>query len=437
MSIELLTVLLFGMLLTLLVLGIPLVFCFGATAVTFIYWQWGPEALYSLATTSFGEWSSFLLVAVPLFVFMANILERSGVAEELYETMYRWMGGLKGGLAMGTIVICAIFAAMSGLSAVATVTMGLIALPSMMKRKYDARLAVGSISAGGTLGILIPPSVIMIIYGSLTGTSIGKLFIAGLMPGILIAGLFISYIAIRCQIQPELGPPIPKEERYSWAEKLISLKGAISPVILIFLVLGVIYFGVCTPTEAAGIGAFGSFIVLIVNKRFTRAIIQDSLQKTIKLSAMVLWIFLGAKCFSQVYNAIGAADLLINLFADLNVNRWFILIGMQIILFIMGMFMDPGGIIMICTPVFIPVVQQLGFDPIWFGILFTINMELGYITPPFGFNLFYMKTLAQPMGIKMNTIYRSVIPFVLLEIVGLALIMIFPEIALWLVGKMM
>lgn len=436
-GIGLTTALMFGMLLFLLVLGLPLVFCFGASAVTFIVWQWGPEALFSVATTAYSEWSSFILLAVPLFILMANILEQSGVAEELYETMYRWLGGLKGGLAMGTIVICAIFAAMAGISAVATVTMGLIALPSMMKRNYDARLAVGSISAGGTLGILIPPSVIMILYGSLTGASIGKLFIAGLMPGLLLAGLFILYIGIRCQLQPHLGPPVPKEERHSWSEKFISLKGAISPLVLIFMVLGMIYAGVATPTEAAGIGAFGAFVVLIINKRFSWKIINDSLQKTCRLSGMVLWILLGAKCFSQVYTALGAADMLISLFSDWQVNRWFILIGMQIILLIMGMFMDPGGIIMICTPVFVPIANELGFDMIWFGILFTINMELGYITPPFGFNLFYMKNLAGPLGVDMKTIYSSVIPFVFLEIIGLIIIMVFPDVALWLVNRMM
>ena len=386
MSGVVLTISLFGMLLFLLSIGVPLVFCFGTTAITFIGLQWGMPALYQIALTAYGEWTSFLLIAVPLFVLMANILERSGVAEDLYDMMYQWLGGIRGGLAMGTIAICAIFAAMSGISAVATVTMGLIALPSMIKRKYDARIAVGSVAAGGTLGILIPPSVIMILYGSLTGASVGKLFIAGLFPGILLALLFMAYIGVRCFISPELGPPVPLEERFSWKEKFISLRSAILPVGLIFMVLGLIYLGVCTPTEAAGLGAFGSFLVLIINKRFTWAIVKESLEKTCKLSGMVLWILLGAKCFSQVYTALGASDLIFNLFSSLELNRWIILIGMQIILMIMGMFMDPGGIIMICTPIFVPLAQSLGFDLIWFGILFTINMELGYITPPFVFN---------------------------------------------------
>jgi len=436
MSLPLITVLLFGFLLVFLALGLPLVFCFGGTAILFIIWQWGPAALFTVATTAYGEWTNYILIAVPLFILMANILERSGLAEALYEMMYRWLGPLRGGLAMGTIVICAIFAAMAGISAVATVTMGLIALPSMLKRGYDRLIAVGCVSAGGTLGILIPPSVIMILYASLTGTSVGKLFMGGLIPGIILALIFIGYIGIRCQIQPHLGPPVPTDERFSWGQKLRSLKAVIAPIILILLVLGLLYIGVCTPTEAAGIGAMGALLVLFINRRFTWKVFTDSLTRTCRLSAMVMWILLGAKCFSQVYTALGASEMIYSLFAGQEVNRWVLLMGMQSILFVMGCFMDPAGIIMICTPVFVPLITKLGFDPIWFGVLFTINMELGYITPPFGFNLFYMKGLAGPLGVSMQDIYRSVVPFVFLEILGLAIIMVFPQLALWLPQKM-
>jgi tripartite ATP-independent transporter DctM subunit len=436
MSLSLITILLFGLLLLLLSLGLPLTFCFGGVAVLFMVWQWGPASLFTLDTTAYGEWTSFILIAVPLFILMANVLERSGIAEDLYEMMYRWMGGLKGGLGMGTIAICAVFAAMAGISAVATVTMGLIALPSMLKRNYDPSIAVGCISAGGTLGILIPPSVIMILYASLTGTSVGKLFMGGIIPGLLLSLIFIAYIGIRCQIQPHIGPPVPKEERYSMGEKIRSLYAVIAPIILILLVLGLLYLGICTPTEAAGIGAMGAFVVLFVKKRFTWSVLHDSLTRTCRLSAMVLWILLGAKCFSHVYTALGASDLVYSIFTGMEVNRWLLLIAMQFILLIMGFFMDPAGIIMICTPVFVPLASQMGFDPIWFGVLFTINMELGYITPPFGFNLFYMKGLAGPLGISMQQIYRSIVPFVILEIIGLAIIMAFPSLVLWIPQKM-
>lgn len=436
MSPEILTILLFASLLAALALGLPLAFCFGGVAVFFILWQWGPKALYIVATTAFSEWTNFILIAVPLFILMANFLERSGVADDLYEMMYKWMGPLRGGLAMGTVAICAIFAAMAGISGVATVTMGLIALPSMLKRGYDRLIAVGCISAGGTLGILIPPSVIMILYAALTGTSVGKLFIGGIIPGIILALIFMAYIGINCYIQPHLGPPLPKEERATWREKLISLKAVIFPVILILMVLGFIYWGICTPTEAAGIGAFGAFLILFIQRRFTWAVFWDSLMRTLRFSSMIMWILLGAKAFSHLYTAIGAPELIHGIIADLGLNRWIILIFMQAILLFMGCFMDPAGIIMIATPVFLPIITELGFDPIWFGILFTINMELGYITPPFGFNLFYMRGLAEPLGISMSEIYKSIVPFVFLEILGLALIIVFPQLALWLPSLM-
>jgi len=423
-------------LLFVLALGLPVTFCFGGIAVIFIYWQWGPQALYTLATTAYGEWTNYILITIPLFILMAHFLERSGVADDLYEAMYRWMGPLRGGLAMGTVVICTVFAAMSGISGVATVTMGLIALPSMLKRGYNKLIAVGCISAGGTLGILIPPSVLMIVYAHLTGESVGALFMAGVFPGLIIAALFVVYIGIRCAYQPHLGPPIPREEMiFTFKEKMLSLKAIILPFLLIVLVLGLIYAGVTTATEAAGVGAFGALLCVILYRRFSRKVLDDSLMGTLRLTCMIMWILIGAKAFSHVYTAIGAPEFVMKLISGWEINRWVILMGMQFVLFILGMFMDPAGIIMICTPIFVPVIKSMGFDPVWFGILFTINMEMGYITPPFGFNLFYMRSLV-PRDISMVDIYRSIIPFVFLEMIGLAIVMIFPEIALWLPRKM-
>jgi len=436
MSTGIITITLFASLLVLLILGFPLAFCFGSVAVVFIIWQWGPQALYILATTAFSSWTLFILIAVPLFILMANFLERSGLADDLYDMMYKWAGPLRGGLAMGTVVICAIFAAMAGISGVATVTMGLIALPSMLKRNYDKVIAVGCISAGGTLGILIPPSIIMILYASLTGESVGKLFMGGVFPGIILASIFIAYIGIRSFFQPHLGPPIPKEERATWKEKFQSLKAVVLPIVLILLVLGVIYAGVCTPTEASGVGALGSLLVVILKRRFTRQMFVDALRRTLNLTVMVMWILLGAKCFSHVYIAMGASEFVHEIVTGFEVNRWLIVVGMQLIFFVLGCFMDPAGIIMICTPVFIPIITELGFDPVWFGVLFTINMEIGYITPPFGFNLFYMKSLGEPMGVTMGEIYRSIIPFTLLAILGIAVIMLFPQLVLWLPSTM-
>ena len=419
-----------------MVLGLPLVFCFGGISILFILLEWGPRALYMIATTGYSTWTEYILIAVPLFVLMGALLERSGMADDLYGAMYKWMGPLRGGLAMGTVAICAVFAAMAGVSAVGTLTMGMIALPAMLKRGYDKLIAVGSISAGGTLGILIPPSVIMIIYASLAGESVGALFMGGVFPGVLIAGLFIAYIGVRSYLQPGLGPPVPLEERmYTWRERLISLRAIVLPVILIVLVLGLIYVGVTTPTEAAGLGAFGALVIVFIYRRFSLQTLNSSLMTTLRITCMVMWILLGAKCFSHVYTALGAADFVREAIAGLGLNRWIIVIGMQLVLLVLGMFMDPGGIMVICTPVFVPIILDLGFNPIWFGILFTINMEMGYVTPPFGFNLFYMKSLVPP-GITMGDIYRSIVPFVILEAVAIGLMMLFPEIVLWLPGQM-
>jgi tripartite ATP-independent transporter DctM subunit len=434
MDIWLITILLFGLLLLCLALGLPLAFAFGGIAVLFSMILWGPQTLVLLPLGAFEDSTNFILIAVPLFVFMANILENSGVAEDLYEMMYRWMGSLSGGLSMGTVVICAIFAAMAGLSGVGTITMGLIALPSMLKRGYDKRMAVGCVSAGGTLGILIPPSVIMILYAYLCEESVGRLFIAGIIPGIILSLIFILYIGIRCWVNPHMGPPI--EETVSMIEKLRSLKAMILPVLLIIVVLGVIYAGICTPTEAAAVGAGGSIICAVINGRFSMRVLGSALRRTMSITSFVIWILIGAGAFTKVYTALGAPDLLNEIIAGLHVSRGIMIIFMMFIFFILGMFMDPAGIIMICTPIFIPIVRSLGFDTIWFGILFVINMEMGYITPPFGFNLFYMKAIVPP-EISMMDIYRSIVPFVVLEIMGLLIIVFFPALATWLPSMMM
>ena len=337
---------------------------------------------------------------------------------------------------MGTVIICALFAAMSGVSAAGTVTMGLVALPSMLKRKYHKDIAVGAISAGGSLGILIPPSIIMIVFASLTGASVGKLFIGGFIPGLVIATLFVTYIGIRTLIQPHLGPSIPEEEKISWGQKFRLVRAVILPVALVVLVLGTIYTGITTPTEASAIGAFGALICTIVKRRFSWAMFQEATLEAFKLSVMVGWIVLGAKAFSHIYAATGAGNFILGLISGLELSSWLILVAMQLILFTLGMFIDPIGIMMITLPVFLPLSQELGFDLIWFGVLFTINMELAFISPPFGMNLFYMKGVV-PSSISMGDIYRSVLPFMALEVLGLILVILFPQLVLWLPNLMM
>lgn len=413
----------------LLSLGVPIAFTICGIAAVGIALTWGPNGLLLLFTDAYGESSSFLLSAVPLFIFMANMLKSSGMGDDLYEVVYRWMGRLRGGLAVGTVLICALFAAMAGVSSVATVSMGLIALPSMLKRGYHKDLAVGSISAAGALGILIPPSIIMVLYGATAEVSVGKLFIGGIIPGLVMCAIFIVYILIRALLNKELAPGV--DERFTWKEKLVVLKGVLLPIGLIGLVLGVIYFGICTPTEAAGVGAFGAMVCAFCYGKLTWKTVKESLWGTMKVNAMIFWLIIGATAFTH-FMAYSEIQVMIHKrVLSLDVSPWMIIICIQIIYFILGMFLDPAGILMLTTPIFVPIITDLGFDPLWFGILFVVNMEMAYITPPFGFNLFIMKGIVPPT-ISMVDIYRSIIPFVVLQAICLILVMVFPQLATWL-----
>jgi len=433
METWILALIVLGGLTLLLCLGVPIAFSLCGIATVGMFFIRGPKGLYLLFNTAYAESTNFLLLAIPLFILMANLLKFSGMGDDLYEVVYRWMGRVPGGLAAGTVIICALFAAMAGISSVATISMGLIALPSMLKRGYHKYLGVGSIAAGGALGILIPPSIIMILYGAVAEVSIGKLFIGGIIPGMLLCSIFIIYIFIRSLLSPQLAPPV--KERYSFAQKLVVLKGIILPAILVMVVLGVIYGGVCTPTEASAVGALGAIICALIYGRLSWPSLKEALWETMRLNAMVFWIIIGALSFSHFLAYAEIQGLIQQAILELEVSPWVILISMQLIFFVLGMFLDPAGIIMITTPIFVPIVTKLGFDPLWFGILFVINMEMAYITPPFGFNLFIMKGVVPP-DISMTDIYRSIVPFVFLQALCLALVLLFPDLALWLPGKM-
>ncbi|MBI5439773.1 MAG: TRAP transporter large permease subunit [Deltaproteobacteria bacterium] len=436
MGLGLTTALLFVGLVLLLATGAPLVHVMGGGAVLASLFLWGPQALLQISANAFGVMQNFILMAIPLFIFMGIILEQSGLAQALYEMMYRWFGGVRGGLAVGTVIICMIFAAMCGVSGAATVSMGSIALPSMLQRDYGKEISIGCITAGGALGVLIPPSVPFILYGLFSGESIGALFAAGVLPGIVLGSLFIGYILVRCFFQKELGPALPKDRRATWPEKFQSLRAVILPMLLIAVVLGSIFKGFATPTEAAGLGALGALLCAAASRTLTWKVVRDSSYRTMKLSAMIVWIIIGGTAFTSLYTAIGAVDFIRELIAALPVSRYIILFGMQFVLFILGMLLDPGGIIMICTPVFVPVIKSLGFDPIWFGALFIVNMEMAYLTPPFGFNLFYMKAIV-PQHITMRDIIRSVVPFVGLQAACLLIVIALPQLALYLPHKLL
>lgn len=420
----------------LFVLRTPVAFTLGAVGIVSLYLINGPRFLQMLPPSIMENMTSIILLAIPLFIFIGCILEKSGIADEIFEMIYKWLGPVPGGLAIGTVFICVIFAAMVGIVGAATVTMGLIALPAMLKRGYKSSLAIGCISGGGALGFLIPPSVTMIVYASLSNLSIGKMFLAGIIPGLLLASLFMGYILVRSLLDPKLAPPIPVEERATWPEKWASVKNLAMPFILIFAIMGTIFSGLATPTEAAAVGAMVAMGIVVWRAKSVSkslGVIRDAAERSAFLTSMVLWIIIGCLAFSAVVNTLGLPMLLKDLIDSIGLNRWAVLIAMQISFFLLGMVMDDLPIIMITVPIYVPLTTLLGFDPLWFGILFIVNMQMAYLTPPFGFVLFYMKGVVPP-NISMGDIYRSVWPFIGLQTLCLVIIMVFPDIVLWLPG---
>lgn len=437
MSIEIITLLMFGSLVVLLATGLPIAFVTGGLAVLFTFFLVGPAALHLVVARIMGLMADYIMVAIPMFIFMAAMLERSGVIKEMYNAMYHWMGPLRGGLAIGTVVICTLLAAMVGIVGAAVVSMGLIALPEMLKRGYHKDIALGSICAGGTLGILIPPSILFIVYAVTAGESVGRLFMGGVMPGLLLSGLYILYIGIRSFVRPNDGPSISQqnERLLSLREKFILLKVLVLPVLLIVAVLGTIFGGIAAPTEAAGVGALGAILCAVIHRRFTWQTLKEASLQTVRATCMVLWTIFGAGSFVALYTMVGGADFVREVIMGLPLGPWGILIVMQIFLIFMGMFLDWVGILLLCVPIFVPIITELGFDPLWFGVLYNVNMQMSFLTPPFGYALFYLKGVA-PEGVSMGDIYRAIWPFLILQLIGLALCMIFPQIIMWLPGIM-
>lgn len=433
MSVEFAALIMFISLIALLLSGIPLAFALGGLSLIFSYLLWGSNTLLLVAVQTWSVMTSYFLVAIPLYIFMANILQRSGIIEDLFDVMQMWFGPLRGGLAVGTIVICTIMAAMTGIVGAAVASMGILALPSMLNRGYGKEIALGSICAGGTLGILIPPSIITIVYAVTAGVSIGKMFMGGIVPGILLSSLFILYITVRCWLQPDLGPVPSREERrqHQLRDKILALKSIILPVLLIVMVLGSIYKGIATPTEAAGVGCLGAVLSALIYRRLTWSNLKESVYATAKTTAMILWITIGARCFISVFSAVGGDEMIKNFVTGLDMNRWMVLIILQLILIFLGLFLDEIGIILLCVPIYMPIIKALNFDPIWFGVIFLVNAQMNYITPPFGYTLFYLRGVV-PEGIHMGDIYRSIVPFVVLQLIAMALCMMFPQIILWL-----
>jgi len=413
MSIYAITGLMFVGMLTLMATGLPIGFCLGSVGILSGLFLWGTTSLDMAYFSVMNVMNNFVLIAVPLFIFMGYLLQESGIADDLFDAVSVWSGRIRGGLGMGTVGICAIMAAMCGVSAAATISMGVIAVPAMLDRKYDKKIAIGLVQAGGALGFLIPPSMMMIMYAFLSGESVGRLFAGGVVPGLILASCYILYIGIRCYFQPHIGPAIQTEEQVSWVQKFKSLKALILPGILIVSVLGCIFLGVTSPTEAAAVGALGALICTAFRGKLNFKVIQRS-----------------ADVFSKIYSGLGATAMIKSLIIGLDVNPWIILIVMQLSFFALGMFLDDIAIMFLCMPIYIPIIVALGFDPVWFAVLYVVNMQMAFITPPYGVNLFYMKAVA-PKGVTMGDIYQSVVPFIIIQFFVLVLLMLCPQLILW------
>ncbi|KPN63606.1 C4-dicarboxylate TRAP transporter large permease protein DctM [Aliiroseovarius sp. xm-m-379] len=423
------TAIMFLSMLGLMALGAPLAWALTICGVGSAWMIYGDGGLDLLISSTFSAMDNFLLVALPMFIFMGLVLQRSGITDDLFEMIHKLMGRLPGGLGIGTVIICALIAAMAGVSGAATVSLGIIALPAMLKRGYDSKLVTGTIMAGGALGFLIPPSVLMIIYAFLSRDSVGKLFAAGLVPGLMLAGIYIAYILVRCRINPLMGPPA--EEQFSAKEKFLSLRFLIAPGILIVTVLGCIIGGVTSPSEASAIGAFGALVIAGIQRRLSWDMLRYVMLTTTKLMGMLMWITIAAVFFSKIYVGLGAGQIVGELIEDFDLSPMWVIIAMLATYFVLGMFLDDFAIVFITVPLFVPIVRDLGFDTTWFAVLFILSMQSAYLTPPFGYNLFYMRSVAPP-EITIVDIYKAALPFVVLQIIGLALVVAFPEIALWL-----
>jgi tripartite ATP-independent transporter DctM subunit len=431
MSANAILLLMFGSLTLFMLTGLPIAFVLGGLSLLFTVTLWDPNAVIVLILQIYDTMKSEALLAIPLFILMACILQRSGVIEDLYKAMALWFSRVRGGLAIGTVVICVVMAAMTGVVGAAVTAMGILALPEMLRRGYKPQLALGTICASGTLGILIPPSVLTIVYAVTAQISIGQMLIAGLVPGLILATLYILYIAIIGWLRPAWVPLDDQAMQVSWLEKIHALRSLAYPMLLIVMILGSIFFGIATPTESAAVGVVGALIPAIMKHRLNLAMLRESGVDTLKATAMILWITLGAKAYVAIFTGLGGADTLMDFIKGLEVNRWLILGAMMVILIFLGTVLDELGIILLTVPVFLPIVRLLGFDELWFGVLYAITIQIGYISPPFGYTLFYIKGTL-PSHIGMGAVYAGIVPFVFLQIVGLLICAALPDLVTYL-----
>jgi tripartite ATP-independent transporter DctM subunit len=435
-SIELLSVLFVAVFAAILLTGLPLAFATGAVAVVFAVALFGWPGLTLVVSRVFTLMGNYVLVSVPLFVFMACVLERAGIAEAIFRAAHVWAGRMRGGLAIAVIISCALMATMVGVIGAEIVTMGVVALPAMLARGYKKELALGCICAGGGLATLIPPSVVFIMYGLTAGVSIGELYAAGVVPGLMLAAMYIAYIVIRCWQRPDFAPSASVAElAISLREKIDLLRELVVPALVAFGVLGSLYFGWATPTEAAGVGVLGAVLAMWWNGKLTWTKLRLAAEDTAKVTVMLYWLFFGSSALIGVYTLAGGTKLVQDVMTSLPVGPIGVVIMIQIIWIMLGCFIDWIGILLLTAPIFVPVVIALGFDPVWMGVLFCMNMQISYISPPFGPAAFYLKGVT-PAGITLGDIFASIWPYLGMQMVALGLVIAFPQIALWLPSTM-
>lgn len=434
MSYELIAFFMFAAMMLMLMTGQRVFGVIGAVAVIAALPLWGTGGVEIAFAQSIKLMKWYPLLTLPMFIFMGFMLSESRIADDLYRMFHVWFGPIPGGLAIGTIGLMVIISAMNGLSVAGMAIGATIALPELLRRGYDKQMITGVIQGGSSLGILIPPSVVLVLYGMIARQPVSQLWLAGVIPGLLMACLFIIYISIRCAIQPQLGPPLSASERaaITWGERLRLLRAGILPLAIFFLMNGLFLLGVTSLVESSAVGALSALAAAALKGRLTREVFENTVRKTLGISCMFMWIILAALCFGAVFDGLGAVKAIEGFFLDqLGLNRWEVLILMQLSFLLMGTFLDDTAMLVIVAPLYVPLVKALEFDLVWYGILYTITCQIAYMTPPFGYNLFLMRAMAPP-EIRLRDIYLSVIPFVLIMMLTLMIVMLFPQLALWL-----
>ena len=415
--------------LALLTVGVPLVFAAGLVGVLLGYFLFGVPGLILLLQRVYAISTEYLLLSVPFFLLMAALLERSGIAREMFDAIDAWLGRVRGGVLLVTAVMGALMAAMSGIIGGEIVILGLVALPQMLRLGYDRQLAIGMTCASGCLGTMIPPSVVLIVYGLVAGTSVSKLFLAGIIPGLMLAAAYMLYAIVRCYLNPDLAPRVERA-RMSFHDRVRASKGLIAPIVLVCIIFGSIYGGITSITEAAAMAVIATFAIIALRGELTWSTLIASLKQTFLSLGVILWVTFGATMLTGAYSLVGGPTYIANIIANLGVPPFATIVAMMVLFVVLGMFIDWIGILLLTMPVLVPVVDKLGYDLIWFGILFCLTMQTSYLSPPFGPAAFYLKSVL-PAEFSIVEIFRSFIPFIILQFVVLALVLVFPELALF------